>query len=61
MLQPAAEGSKEVGRETAEMKERMDRLRQIGWKVNKERFGWKGEEHYRELRRRVEEELRRQE
>jgi hypothetical protein len=61
MLKPAAEGSKEVDLKTAEMKERMDRLRQIGWKVNKERFGWKGEEYYRELRRRVEDELRRQE
>jgi hypothetical protein len=26
--------------------------------VNKERFGWKGEDYYRELRRRAEVELR---
>jgi hypothetical protein len=57
MLKLAAEGSEEVDRKTAERMERMDRLRQVGWKVNKERLGWKGEEYYRELRRRVEFEL----
>lgn len=58
MLKPAAECLEESDRKTAERKERMDRLRQIGWKVNKERFGWKGDEYYRELRRRTEVELR---
>jgi hypothetical protein len=58
MLKPAAEGAVEVDRKTAEKKERIERLRKNGWRVNKERFGWKGEEYYRELRRRVEVELR---
>jgi hypothetical protein len=58
MLKPAAEGLEESDRKTAERKERKDRLRQIGWKVNKERFDWKGDEYYRELRRRAEVELR---
>jgi hypothetical protein len=58
MLKPAAESSGEVDRRAADKKERIDRLRQNGWNVNKETFGWKGEEYYRELRRRAEVELR---
>ena len=58
MLKPADEGLGDVERKAAEKKERIERLRQNGWRVNKERFGWKGEEYYRKLRRRVEVELR---
>jgi hypothetical protein len=56
MLKPAAEGA--VDANNAEKRERIERLRQNGWRVNKERFGWKGEDYYRELRRRAEVELR---
>ena len=55
MLKPAAEGV--VDANDAE-RERIERLRQNGWRVNKERFGWKGEDYYRELRRKAEVELR---
>lgn len=58
MLKPAAEDCGNVDCRAVEKKERIDRLRQNGWRVNKERFGWKGEEYYRELRRRAEVELR---
>jgi hypothetical protein len=58
MLKLGAESSGEVDRKAADKKERIDRLRQNGWSVNKEIFGWKGEEYYRELRRRAEVELR---
>ena len=57
MLKSAAEASEEVHRKAADKKERIDRLRQNGWKVNKERFGWKGDDYYRELRRSVDVEL----
>lgn len=33
-----------------ERKERMKRLRASGWRVDKERYGWKGEGYYEELR-----------
>ncbi|ERF70193.1 hypothetical protein EPUS_00381 [Endocarpon pusillum Z07020] len=33
-----------------EKKERIELLRRDGWRVNKEKFGWKGEEHYEALR-----------
>jgi regulator of replication initiation timing len=59
MLKPAAEGAVAANNlKAAEKKERIERLRQNGWRVNKERFGWKGEDYYRELRRRAEVELR---
>jgi hypothetical protein len=45
-------------RKEAERRERIERLRQNGWRMNKERFGWKGEDHYRELKRSAETELR---
>jgi hypothetical protein len=35
---------------TGEKKERVERLRQGGWNVTKERHGWKGEAFYEELR-----------
>ncbi|KIW22869.1 uncharacterized protein PV07_11120 [Cladophialophora immunda] len=38
-------------------KEKIDELRRQGWKVCKERHGFKGEEFYKDLRRRVEVEL----
>jgi len=56
MLKPAAESA--IDANNAEKRERIERLRQNGWRVNKERFGWKGEDYYRELRRRAEVELR---
>jgi hypothetical protein len=55
MLKPAAEGAVDANNAK---RERIERLRQNGWRVNKERFGWKGEDYYRELRRRAEVELR---
>jgi hypothetical protein len=59
MLKPAAERAVGANNpKAAEKKERIERLRQNGWRVNKERFGWKGEDYYRELRRRAEVELR---
>ncbi len=33
-----------------EKKERIERLRASGWRVNKERHGWKGEAYYEDLR-----------
>lgn len=57
MLSPALQDSEEADRKAGEKNARIDRLRQNGWRVNKDRFGWKGEEYYRELRRRVELEL----
>ena len=57
MLNPVAGRSGEADRKAAEKQERIEKLRQNGCRVNKERFGWKGEEYYRELRRRVEVEL----
>jgi hypothetical protein len=56
MLKPAAEGA--VDANNTERRERIERLRQNGWRVNKERFRWKGEDSYRGLRRRAEVELR---
>ncbi len=35
---------------TRERKERIARLRSEGWRVQKERFGWKGDAHYEALR-----------
>ena len=58
MLKPADEGLGDVKCKAAEKEERIERLRQNDWRVNKEKFGWKGEEYYRELRRRAEVELR---
>jgi hypothetical protein len=59
MLKPAAEGAVDANnRKAAGKRERIERLRQNGWRVNKERFGWKGEDYYRELRRRAEVELK---
>jgi regulator of replication initiation timing len=59
MLKPAVEGAVSANnRKAAEKRERIERLRQNGWRVNKERFGWKGEDYYRELRRKAEVELR---
>jgi hypothetical protein len=58
MLRPAAGGSEGADCKAAEKQERIVRLKQTGWRVDKERFGWKGEECYRELRRRVDVELK---
>lgn len=33
-----------------ERRERRERLRREGWWVKKEKYGWKGEGHYAELR-----------
>lgn len=46
-------------RKATETKERIERLRNNGWTVMKERYGWKGEEYYADLRRRAEMELKR--
>jgi hypothetical protein len=39
--------------EVREKKERIERLRNGGWNVRKERHGWKGKEYYEELRARA--------
>ncbi|KAL9618793.1 MAG: hypothetical protein Q9160_006516 [Pyrenula sp. 1 TL-2023] len=33
-----------------ELKEKIERLKKEGWRINKERKGWKGEEYYKNLR-----------
>ena len=48
---PAAEVNDDEDRKKADKKARIERLRKNEWQVNKERFGWKGEEYYAELRR----------
>ena len=55
---PAATND-EDGRESKaqEKRERIEKLKKDGWRVTKEKFGWKGEAYYDELRRKAEVEL----
>ena len=45
-------------KKNADKKARIEKLRQCGFRVTKERYGWKGQDHYDELRRRAEIELK---
>lgn len=47
----AKASDKEV--KSAEYRERIEQLRKEGWRVNKDRKGWKGEEYYKDLRKKA--------
>jgi len=55
---PAAEEDDSEDRKAADKKARIERLKQNGWRVTKERYNWKGEHYYAELRRMAEIELK---